>query len=51
LSKPHRYVIQIYALDTRLALQSGATRKQLDSAMSGHILAEGEISGTYRRVG
>jgi Raf kinase inhibitor-like YbhB/YbcL family protein len=50
-SKPHRYVIQIYALDTRLALQSGATRKQLDSAMSGHILAEGEISGTYRRTG
>jgi Raf kinase inhibitor-like YbhB/YbcL family protein len=49
-SKPHRYVIQVYSLDTRLDLPTGATRKQLDAAMSGHILAEGQISGTYRRA-
>jgi Raf kinase inhibitor-like YbhB/YbcL family protein len=50
-SKPHRYVIQVYSLDTRLALRPGAFRKQLDAAMDGHILAEGQIVGTYQRTG
>lgn len=48
-SKPHHYVFHVYALDLRLNLLEGASRKQLDPAISGHILAGGEITGTYRR--
>ena len=48
-NRPHRYVFRLYALDVRLALPEGANRKQLESAMRGHVLAEGEITGSYRR--
>jgi Raf kinase inhibitor-like YbhB/YbcL family protein len=47
--KPHRYYFKIYALDTRLDLQPGATRQQVEKAMKGHILARGELMGTYGR--
>ena len=47
--KPHRYFFKVYALDTKPALKSGITKKQLEKAMSGHILAKGEIIGTYGR--
>jgi Raf kinase inhibitor-like YbhB/YbcL family protein len=50
-NKTHHYVIQVIALDTRLDLPRGASRKQLNSAITGHLLAEGEITGTYRRTG
>jgi Raf kinase inhibitor-like YbhB/YbcL family protein len=45
----HRYFFRVYALDTKLDLQAGATRADLDSALKGHILAEAEFMGTYRR--
>ena len=45
----HRYFFYLYALDTRLTLQSGATKPQLLQAMEGHILAEGQLMGRYRR--
>ena len=45
----HRYFFKIYALDTKLDLKPGATREQLENAMSGHILAEGQLMGTYSR--
>ena len=47
--KPHHYHFKIYALDTLLDLNSGATKKALLKAMAGHILAQGELVGTYRR--
>jgi Raf kinase inhibitor-like YbhB/YbcL family protein len=47
--KPHRYFFKLYALDTTLGLDPGATKKQLESAMKGHILAEGQLMGTYGR--
>ncbi len=47
--KPHRYFFKVYALDTTLGLKSGATKSQLEAAMSGHILAQGEIVGKYGR--
>jgi len=50
-SKPHRYVFHLYALDMRLDLPAGAARKELNTAIRGHILAEGQIMGTYRRTG
>ncbi len=47
--KPHRYVFKLFALDARLDLPVGATRNQLEAAMKGHILAEGRLTGSYRR--
>ena len=45
----HRYFFKLYALDTMLNLKEGATKKQLESAMSGHILEEAQTMGTYSR--
>ncbi|MBE0461547.1 MAG: YbhB/YbcL family Raf kinase inhibitor-like protein [Candidatus Aminicenantes bacterium] len=45
----HRYFFRIYALDTELDLQPGATESQLLKAMEGHILAEGQLMGRYSR--
>lgn len=45
----HRYFFKVYALDTMVALPKGATQAQLQQAMKGHILAEGQWMGTYSR--
>jgi Raf kinase inhibitor-like YbhB/YbcL family protein len=47
-SGTHRYVFRVYALDKQLELKAGAGRKDLETAMIGHILAEGELIGKYR---
>jgi Raf kinase inhibitor-like YbhB/YbcL family protein len=43
----HHYHFVIYALDTSLSLPAGADFYALDSAMKGHVLAKGELIGTY----
>ena len=45
----HRYFFRLYALDTLLGLKPGITKDQLLKAMKGHILAEAQLMGTYRR--
>lgn len=45
----HHYRFMLYALDTRLELAPGATKKQVLDAAKGHILAQTEIIGLYRR--
>jgi Raf kinase inhibitor-like YbhB/YbcL family protein len=47
--KPHRYFFRLYALDSLLNLPAGAKRAELDKAMQGHILATGQLIGTYGR--
>jgi Raf kinase inhibitor-like YbhB/YbcL family protein len=47
--KPHHYRFNVYALDTRLSLGPGATKEDLLKAMSGHVLAQGELIGVYGR--
>jgi Raf kinase inhibitor-like YbhB/YbcL family protein len=47
--KPHRYFFKVYALDTMLELKNGVTKSQLESAMKGHILGQGSITGKYAR--
>jgi len=39
----------LYALDTTLNLDEKADKKQVLSAMDGHILAESELMGIYTR--
>ncbi len=46
---PHRYFFKLYALDATLGLKAGATKKQAMKAMEGHILAQGQLMGTYKR--
>lgn len=48
-SGKHRYFFKIYALDSVLNLDQATTKKDLERAMQGHILATGELLGTYRR--
>jgi Raf kinase inhibitor-like YbhB/YbcL family protein len=47
--KPHHYLFKLYALDRPLALPSGASKDQVREAMNGHVLAEGQLVGTYAR--
>lgn len=47
--KAHRYFFKIYALDVDTDLEPGASKKQLRKAMEGHILAQGQLMGTYQR--
>ena len=45
----HHYHFKLYALDAPLTLAAGAAKDELLRAMTGHVLAEGELVGTYRR--
>jgi Raf kinase inhibitor-like YbhB/YbcL family protein len=47
--KPHRYFFRLYALDIKLDLKAGADRRTLDEALKGHIVAQGEVMGTFGR--
>ena len=50
-SGTHRYYFKLYALDTTLTLPPGATKTQVETAMKGHVLAQAQLMGTYRRTG
>jgi len=45
----HRYSFKIFALDRELELRSGAKRSQVDAAMKGHVIAQGELVGRYAK--
>jgi hypothetical protein len=45
----HRYFFKVYALDTKLSLNSNSNKKDVEKAMQGHILAKGELIGLYHR--
>jgi Raf kinase inhibitor-like YbhB/YbcL family protein len=47
----HRSIFKLYALDSELKLPPGANKDELTSAMQGHILASGQLMGTYKRAG
>ena len=46
-SGTHRYFFKIVALDIKLELKPSARRAELDAAMRGHVLAQGELMGRY----
>lgn len=47
---PHRYYFKLYALDAAsLPLKPGATAKDLESAIKGHVLGEAQYMGKYER--
>jgi len=45
----HHYGFTLYALDRTLDLAVGASKEQVLEAMRGHILAQGQLVGTYKR--
>ncbi len=45
----HNYHFQVFALDTALELGEGKDRDEVLEAVGGHVLAWGEIVGTYER--
>ena len=47
---PHHYHFQVFALDRELDVPPGAQRDDVIKAMSGHVLAAGELVGTYQRA-
>ncbi len=48
-SGTHRYFFKLYALDSKLNLESGATKAQVEAAMTGHILGKAQLIGLYSR--
>jgi len=48
-SGTHRYFFKVYALDQLLDLKEGANKNAVEKAMGKHILATGELIGTYQK--
>jgi len=48
-SGTHRYFFKLYALDMMLSLGPKANKAELERAMKGHIVAQGELIGLYMR--
>jgi len=48
-SGTHRYFFKLFALDSVMALKSGATKSQLEAAMKGHVLSQATLMGVYSR--
>lgn len=45
----HRYFFKLYALDTKVSNPAGISKQELLNAMRGHILAETQLMGRYKR--
>lgn len=45
----HRYYFKLYALDEILPFKPGMSKKELLNSMKGHILAEAQLMGKYKR--
>ena len=48
-SGEHRYVFDLYALDTMLNVPADKGREDLDPAMAGHVVAQASLTGRYKR--
>lgn len=48
--RPHRYHFQFFALSGPIDLPIGANREQLLAALSGKVVAKGEMIGTYAQT-
>jgi hypothetical protein len=48
-SGTHRYFFKVYALDAELDLGANANKADVEKAMRGHVLGQGELVGLYSR--
>lgn len=47
----HRYFFKLHALDVVLGDLREPTKPALEQAMEGHVLARGQLMGTYQKMG
>jgi Raf kinase inhibitor-like YbhB/YbcL family protein len=47
--KAHHYHFSVYGLDEKLSFSGEVNRDKVISAITGHIIAQGELIGTYMR--
>jgi Raf kinase inhibitor-like YbhB/YbcL family protein len=45
----HRYFFKLYALDTSLPDLGKPSKAKLEAQMKGHVIAQGELVGTYQK--
>ena len=45
----HRYFHKLYALDSMLSMTNAPTKKDVEVAMSGHVLEQAVLMGTYQK--
>lgn len=45
--KRHTYIFKLYALNSKISLQKGANKKQLEDAIRDHIIAQTSLRGTF----
>ncbi len=48
-SGTHNYHFKLYALDTKLEIESSSKKEEVKEAMEGHILEQAELIGKYQR--
>jgi len=48
--RAHKYVFKIYALDSPLHLNPNSTKTDLEKTMEGHVLAQTQLMGVYKRA-
>lgn len=48
-SGTHRYFFKVYALNTTLDLPPGRKKADVEKAMQGHVLTDGQLMGRYSR--
>ncbi len=48
-SGTHHYHFKVYALDTKLDIAANSDKKAVLKAIEGHIVASGELVGTYKK--
>lgn len=47
--KPHRYFFKLYALNAALDLPAGSSRRDVEAAMRGKVIAQAELMGKFAR--
>jgi Raf kinase inhibitor-like YbhB/YbcL family protein len=45
----HRYYFKLYALEAKMAVESGLDKKAILQEIEHHVLAKGQLMGTYQR--
>ncbi len=48
--REHRYFFKLYALNKKLDLPSGSSKKDVEAAMKGHIIEECQLIGLYGKL-
>ena len=46
---PHRYIFRLLAVDEPVSLTGLPSYQDVDTAMTGHVLSEARLTGTYQR--